>query len=108
MVQHLVLLDLLNVLVLGVSDDVDSIVGSGSNLRGKLVSVSTFSQPLSNLHNMDVVQFLALLGHALSPEAISITALAIARSVVTVSNFPVLAHGTETFLPEANTAPLLL
>ena len=36
LVQHFVLLDLLNIFVLGVSDDVDSIVGSGSNLRGKL------------------------------------------------------------------------
>ena len=57
---------------------------------------------------MNVVQFLALLGHALSPEAISISALTIARSVVTISNFPILAHGTETFLPEANATALLL
>ena len=62
----------------------------------------------SNLHHVNVVQFLALLGDALGPEAISISALAIARSVVTVSNFPVLAHCTESFLPETNATSLLL
>ena len=60
------------------------------------------------LHNVDVVQFLALLGNALSPESLSIAAFSVARSVVTISHLPVFSHRSESFLPESNSVSVLI